>query len=368
MTARRSATWPWALGATLALGVAGAWASGCSTPSSELDGGDLRGVFDRTTSTGAGAPSGSSRDGGAPRPKTRPSASASASAEPEPTVVPLRRPPVPGPCIDPHGEPAGKPDHFVGRPACRGARILEWKDPDGAPRYACVYAADDAANRAPLPAVLFFHAEWDKPSAVGDRTKLRRRLGSFALSDDPRHAGFVVVAVQARRAEGWDVGYTARDNPDAVAADHFLGLLEAEGLVDVRRVYALGDARGGVMAALYAALRPDRIAAFAAFGADATRIGWTCAAPEPPAMALYRACDSVVACDAVESWVDLRRRRGALTRALRLGPSKSEEPYCVPRAQCGENQGKANHARWPDLREEDVLEFFARYSLESRAP
>ena len=161
----------------------------------------------------------------------------------------------------------GSPDHDIrrtlGRPQCRGAQILEWKDAEGAPRYACVVVPPGVETRAPLPIVVFFHAPDEDPTSVDKKTSLRKLSSSTALSGDPAHTGFIVVAPQGRHIKAgrrgaiFDADYTGRDNVDvATIESHFLDALEAQGLVDRRRVYTLGASLGGHMAATYAMMRP----------------------------------------------------------------------------------------------------------------
>ena len=358
----RGAAWApgWAKSpaAGLLLGALASWAlpSGCK--SEQVDGGDLHGVFE----TGS-APSASS----AP---SAPPAAASGSAEPR--IAPRERAPLKGPCIAATGTPAELAKRTAGRPACRRARVLEHRDAGGTPRYGCVFEPTDVDARKPLPLVIFLHGENDTPTAVHKKTRLRARYRSLDLTGDPKHQGFVVLAPQARRIGGslrWDVDYTAADNVDGQTIDHYVDELIGEGLVDVRQIYAVGESRGGVMAALYAMLRPDRVAAYGVYGADAGKLAWTCEAPATPAAVLYRACDAVVPCADVEQWLLGRERAAAPTFALRLGAGKAQEPSCVlSDARCRPNTGTANHQRWPKPREGEMLEYLGRYSLLVAAP
>src|SRR6185295_10615418 len=95
-----------------------------------------------------------------------PSASASASAGRRskrdagpPPIEPVERRPDGPSCVALAGSPAAAPSRTLGRPACRGAEVLEWRDSDGAPRYACVVAPPDLEKKKPLPLVLYLHGE-----------------------------------------------------------------------------------------------------------------------------------------------------------------------------------------------------------------
>jgi len=331
--------------------------AGCACESTKTDGSDLRGVFDRPTQT---TTAGRSASASASKPR--------ASATAAPTIAPLVRDPPAGPCLPPGGEPLAKLDRRIARrPGCRRARVLEWRDPKGTPRYACLYAHRDSQQRTPLPLVLFFHGEYDDPKAVHRKTRLRRRYGKLDLTGDPKHPGFLVLAPQGRRVGGrlvFDTSHVAPDNVDLKTVDHFVATLVAEGAVDRRQIYALGESSGGVMAAFYTMMRPRLVAAFGTYGAAPAHLKWSCDGPPPPAAILYRACDTVTPCADVEQWLGARQDARAPTFSMRLGAGKAEEPSCVlSERQCRKKKGTANHNRWPKEREREWLEFLSRYSL-----
>jgi poly(3-hydroxybutyrate) depolymerase len=257
----------------------------------------------------------------------------------------------------------------LGRPPCRDAQVLEWRDSEGSPRYACVIAPKNVETRAPLPLILYFHAAYEDPTSVDKKTGLRKLGARFQLSGDPAHAGFIVLALQGRKIRGgkqgavFDTDYTGQDNVDVLAMDHFVGELEARKLVDKRRVYALGGSFGGQMAATYAMMRADRVAAFATYASDAPRAAWTCPGPPPPAMVMYRACDAFFPCESVERWIRAREAISAETGSIRLGDFMSDETHCAFKNKCSAIKGAANHRKWPKAREEDILRFFAKHTL-----
>jgi poly(3-hydroxybutyrate) depolymerase len=164
-------------------------------------------------------------------------------------------------------------------------------------------------------------------------------------------------------AAPFDDEYTGADNVDVAAVDHFIDGLLAQKLVDRRRVYALGISYGGHMAATYAMMRADRIAAFATYGSDAPPGEWSCPGPPPPAISLYRSCDDAFPCGSVERWLRARDALSADTAFLRLGEAGNEEPHCALKNRCSPLKGAAYHARWPKSREPDILQFFARHAL-----
>ena len=95
-----------------------------SCESSKTDGTDLRGVFDRKpVPSAASAVTGSASTGSRAKPK--------ASADAGPRIAPLIRKPPVGPCLPPRGKPVEKLGRIARRPACRRARVLEWRDGNG---------------------------------------------------------------------------------------------------------------------------------------------------------------------------------------------------------------------------------------------
>jgi predicted esterase len=251
--------------------------------------------------------------------------------------------------------------------------VLEWRDPAGSPRYGCVYGDDARKERDPLPLVVFFHGTapaLDDPSALAKLTDLRKRASDFALGGEQE--GFVVLAVQGRAIEGsdtatFDTDHASVDNLDKLAVDHFVDELVDRKVVDPRRIYALGLGRGGTMAITYGMLRADRVAATAAYAPWTVAARWQCPTPAPPVKVLYRACDGLIACDAVEEWLRTRESSGAITPATRLDDGSREEPACATRAKCTNKRGVSAHHRWPKGREDDVLRFLSRYVLERPA-
>src|SRR5258705_10202916 len=108
-------------------------ANACSTPSSTVAGGDLLGVFQHDG--GADASTASSA-----RPAASGHAKRDAGAVQGSDGGVVVRPPTPGKCVAEAGEAAADLRRTVGRPACRESQVLEWRDAEGSPRYACVVA------------------------------------------------------------------------------------------------------------------------------------------------------------------------------------------------------------------------------------
>lgn len=355
---------------SLGLAAAPAMIAACSTPSATIDGGDLMGVFSHDGGADAGD---ASLDGGRRRrPKD---AGADARTPPAPPAPAASvRAPIEGVCVAPAGSPDREISRIQGRPPCRGAQVVEWKDAEGSPRYACVVAPPGVETRAPLPLIVFFHDEQDDPSSVHKKTNLPKLASSRNLTGDPAHTGFIVLAPQGRRLHNgkrgsvFDTEYTGADNVDVATVDHFVEELSKKGLVDRKRIYTLGSSLGGHMAATYAMMRADRVAAFAAFASDAPPAVWSCAGPPPPAMVVYRACDGFISCESVERWLRARDATSAETPYLRLGAGLDAEPSCAVKNKCTPKRAEGNHHRWPKGREGDILAFFARHALGTTVP
>jgi hypothetical protein len=343
---------------------AAACASGCGDRATDGDPADLHGVFDPSARVAASASAAATGSASAGRPV------ASASASPAPGPAEARDPADASGCVSEAGAPDASISRTVGRPACGAAEVLEWRDPSGAPRYACLYAARGGADRGPLPLVVYFHgtgAGLDDPAGLAKLTKLRERQESQPL--DPDKPGFNIVAVQGRAVLGgklgttFDTAHVSRDNLDVAAADHFVDVVSERGLVDDKRIYAMGMGRGGTMAISYAMLRADRVAAFSVYAPLVPTAKWSCDGPPPPGFVAYRACDAVASCEDLESWLLARDDARAETGRLRLGEADADEPSCSVKNRCSKKKGDAHHLRWPKGREKDLLNFLAQHRM-----
>lgn len=248
--------------------------------------------------------------------------------------------------------------------------MREWRDPSGAPRYACLYSPPDLERRGKLPLLVFFHGTGpglDDPSGIAKLTDLRQHIGETTFGADTK--GFLVLGIQGRALGGaalsFDVDHVDDKNLDKVTADRFVDELVDRGIVDTRRIYAVGMGKGAQMASTYAMLRADRVAAFAAFAPLTPKAEWVCPGPPPPGLVIYRACDAVASCETVEEWLLARDAQKAETKRFRIDEHTKEEPSCTVRNKCGPKKGEANHHRWPKGREKDLLAFLGGYVLDT---
>jgi poly(3-hydroxybutyrate) depolymerase len=177
----------------------------------------------------------------------------------------------------------------------------------------------------------------------------------------------VILAPQGRRIGGknrFDTVDPSNANHDLAAVDHFVQELSGEGVVDRRRIYALGDGSGSKMALFYSMARPAQVAAYGLYAPSVEGIEWACPGPPPPGWVGYRACDSVSPCPEVEQWLESSVAKGAAMTALRLDDGRRDEPSCDRSRRCKGQRADANHSRWPKEREGDLLDLLGRYSLE----
>lgn len=209
----------------------------------------------------------------------------------------------------PFGDPPAQVNHgyfasFVSshNPICFGGKVIgPWNDPEGTPRYACLYEPEN--RQGPLPLIVFFHGS----IATADSVKLTG-IPAMAGNTDLGGAkpGFILLAPEGRytthfypgpdaNAIGWDNWYrqlnpggdltagaiTYQENLDALAADHFVHDLIAAGGVDTNRIYAMGWSNGAAMALLYALNRPW-LAAAAVYSAPSPFGAFTDPCPQTP--------------------------------------------------------------------------------------
>jgi len=105
----------------------------------------------------------------------------------------------------------------------------------------------------PLPLVLDLHGYGESPE---EQTKTSR-AGSIGLEE-----GFITVTPAGSGTPlTWRVG--GADSPDVAVLDTIVDAVAATRCVDLRRVYAMGFASGGIMATILACSDADHIAAVA---------------------------------------------------------------------------------------------------------
>ena len=203
--------------------------------------------------------------------------------------------------------------------SARGGEYLDWTDPDGTPRQACLHVPAQASPAKPLPLIVFlqgsivpadpqtFYNAWELLNATAD------------LTGDPARPGFILLVPFGRDTKhfypspddtglGWDNWYRNLDrgdpavNVDVATIDHFIDTVKGRGIVDDRRVYMSGWSNGAAMAILYALNTPG-IAATSVYSdpdpfAD---VADPCAQPPfgdnmRPIMQIHNDCDVIGIC------------------------------------------------------------------------
>jgi predicted esterase len=300
-------------------------------------------------------------------------------------------------------------------PHCRGGTLLgPWSDPDGTPRWACLWLPRAPSSR-PRPLLVYLHPSLATADGARTHTNLLSFIDRADLSGDPSLPGFVLLAPQGRntthhypppdaKGTGWDHWYRQlsptgdvtvngtlyRENVDAAALDHFIAEQIAGGGVDSRRVYLMGWSNGTSLAYEYALNRPG-IAAVATYsGADPyQRMNDPCPqipvtgapahdsevrvySPLVPTYQVHNACDGGGSCPNVLRLESRLRAFGALAEDTRIDARQRAVTQCV--ASCGIDPdgsstllattvGLRNHVRWPDAWTDDMLRFLAQHPL-----
>ncbi len=161
----------------------------------------------------------------------------------------------------------------------RGAQLLDWTDPDGTPRRACLHVPESMPDPAPLLVFLggsLFPGDIQTPYNLYEFTN-----GTAVLGEDPQQPGFLLLMIDGRdkahhypfpddTAWGFDHWYRNFDrqdpalNVDVATIDHFIARVREDHAVDARRIYLSGWSNGASTAILYGLNTPG-IAAVAAY-------------------------------------------------------------------------------------------------------
>lgn len=175
-----------------------------------------------------------------------------------------------------------------------GKHLVDWKDPVGTVRHACIYEPNTTSNQ-PLPLIFWLQgsgvpAELQLHAPVSD---VLSQINTADLTGDASRRGFILIELAGRvtnhfypapnntGTSGWDNwdrqlqpnsagrwvnGKYYPENLDAAAIDHYIDQAVASGKVDPKRVYMMGWSNGAAMSILYTQNRPN-IAAAAVYSA-----------------------------------------------------------------------------------------------------
>jgi len=294
-----------------------------------------------------------------------------------------------------------------------GTRIGPWTDANGDPRYACVYDPPRAAERSPLPLLIFLH-----PSETSAWSVVV--TGLVGLTDQGvlgKNPGFILLAPQGRytahrypgydsNALGWDNWYrqlspagslvegnvTYQENADAASIDHFVNEEIATGRVDRNRIYVTGWSNGAAMALLYALNRPWIAAAavysapdpFSALFDTCTQLPVTIAPigdgqaevfnPRVPLMHVHNDCDIGGICPNGTRFAARIRAIGGNIEDVIIDSSGNRVSSCdnacgtdeMANGQIGKlasYRGLARHMQWPKKWNNQILTFLKAHPL-----
>ena len=298
---------------------------------------------------------------------------------------------------------------------CLGGKLLgPWTDGNGDARYACLYEPAGAAEREPLPMLVFLH-----PSETGaysvNLTGLVGLIDKGVLKEGA--PGFILLAPQGRytthlypgydsNALGWDNWYrqlslagavavsdaTYDENADAASIDHFVDEMIATKKVARQRIYVMGWSNGAAMALLYALNRPW-VAGAAVYSAPdpfsalfdvctQTPVAVDPAGdgqarvfnPRVPLMHVRNDCDIGGICPNGSRFAARVRALGGSIEDVIVDSSGIRVPACDD--SCGTDEmadgqigtvasfrGLARHMRWPTRWNEWMLNFLRRHPL-----
>ncbi len=295
-----------------------------------------------------------------------------------------------------------------------GKRLGPWTDGNGDARYACLYEPAGAAERGPLPMLVFLHPSETSAYSVM-LTGLVGLIDKGALKEGA--PGFILLSPQGRytthlypgydsNALGWDNWYrqlslagavavgdeTYNENADAASIDHFVDAMIATGKVDRQRIYMMGWSNGASMALLYALNRPW-VAAAAVYSAPdpfsalldvctQTPVAIDPAGdgqarvfnPRVPLMHVRNDCDIGGICPNGSRFAARVRALGGSIEDVIVDSSGNRVPLCDD--SCGTDEmadgqigtvasfrGLARHMRWPARWNEPMLNFLRRHPL-----
>jgi len=277
---------------------------------------------------------------------------------------------------------------------------LNWADPDGVTRSACLFSPSGASPTSQRPLVVWMHGGGaGSADDVYDHTSIRAKAPSYDLTGDPLRPGFFLLSVHGRHLhypteaarDGNHHDFYYRDfsspsrNPDIANVDRLVDNLVRTGNVDPRRIYFMGWSNGGFFSQMYVIARqqtptPDgnRPAAVVPFTAadpfnniNATQSPSCQLNPYPqssaPILLISRACD-IVACDAdqaqslvsqggvvepghiVGDWETTLRNTVSNPNVLRriVAGTGQTVSNCTAASFCTNSIAIVNHVRWPD--------------------
>lgn len=162
-----------------------------------------------------------------------------------------------------------------------GGTILNWTDPSGEARNACLFNSAGATQDRPLPLLVYLNPSLFSADKTAPLTGFIVDSATADLTGDASRKGFILLMPEGRDTKhfypfpddtgiGWDNWYRNLDrssptlNVDVATIDHFIDAVKDMGIVDTKRIYLSGWSNGAAMAQLYS-LNTKGIAAAAVY-------------------------------------------------------------------------------------------------------
>ncbi|HVT35903.1 MAG TPA: PHB depolymerase family esterase [Nevskiaceae bacterium] len=252
--------------------------------------------------------------------------------------------------------------------------VLNWTDPSGEARSACLLTPPGATMATPLPMIVWLH-----PSLAPQDSVLLTGLFTDRLTADlgGSATGFVLLLPAGRDTAhyypvpdnvglGWDNWYRNLDrsspslNVDVAAIDHFIAAAVATGVVDTNRIYLSGWSNGAAMAQLYALNTPGIAAAAVYSSPDPFSDVQDPGAQAPfasnltPLMDIHNQCDIIGICQTGTAFHQhlATRYPGLVQNPVIISELFQQVDACD--ASCAgqdmineASPGTVNHLRWP---------------------
>lgn len=274
-----------------------------------------------------------------------------------------------------------------------GGSVLNWTDPSGEARNACLINPAGASAQHPLPLLVYLNPSLFSADKTTPLTGFATDAASADLTGDPARKGFILLMPEGRDTHhyypfpddtgvGWDNWYRNLDrssaslNVDVATIDHFIAAVKDMGIVDPKRVYLSGWSNGAAMAQLYALNTPG-IAAAAVYSSpdpfsdvDDPGAQTPFATALTPLMDIHNQCDIIGIC---QTGTKFHQTLAKLYPKLVQNPVIIDEllnPVQACNDLCASNQvvslsapGAVNHLRWPSTWNSKMYTFLRQHPL-----
>ena len=261
--------------------------------------------------------------------------------------------------------------------------VLNWTDPSGEARNACLINPASATAQHPLPLLVYLNPSLFSADKTAPLTSIALDAANADLTGDPLRKGFILLMPEGRDTHhyypfpddtgvGWDNWYRNLNrssptlNVDVAAIDHFIQAVKDMSIVDTKRVYLSGWSNGAAMAQLYSLNTPSIAAAAVYSSPDPFSDVQDPGAQTPfataltPLMDIHNQCDIIGIC---QTGTKFHQTLAKLYPKLVQRPVIIDELFnevtscndmCASQALAPSDAsgalgavGAANHLRWP---------------------